>query len=107
MKVVKRKDFLNLLAQSRTPKKRKLLVDWAGKNEIDAISELSLNTLNGNIKLNPKLFKKLQKHRNCLRLLASRKNNIHKKKRIVKQSGGFLNFLIPAALSAAISLLPK
>jgi hypothetical protein len=106
MKTVSRRDFLNLLAESRTAKRRKLLTDWASKKDVDAIGEISLNALKGNVKISPSLFKKLKRKKNVLRLLASKKTNTSKKKGIIKQHGGFLPFLIPAAISAVSSLLP-
>ena len=107
MKTATRKDFLNLLAQSKTPKRRRLLIEWAGKNDLDALSEISLNTLKGNIKLNPSSYKKMQKYKKVLRTLASKKASVNKRKKIVKQHGGFLPFLIPAALSVVSSIVPE
>lgn len=107
MKAIKRKDYLNLLAQSKTPKRRKLLANWATKRDIDAISEIALNTLNGNIKLSNPLYKKLYKDRSNLRSLASKSCSVCKKKNIIAQQGGFLSFLIPAAFSVISSLFKK
>ena len=106
MKTAQRREFLKLLAESKTPKRRKLLTNWASKHDIDAVSEISLNTLNGNIELTPKLFKKLKKYQNVLRVLASKKTTLEKKRRVTKQSGGFLPLLIPAAIGAIANILP-
>ena len=107
MKTVSRRDYIHLLAQSKTPKRRKLLADWATKQDIDAISEIALNTLKGNIKSTPQLYKKLRKNRNILRSLASKNCSICKKRKIIGQQGGFLPLLIPAALSALSGLFKK
>ena len=104
MKTVSRRDYINLLAQSKTPNRRKLLADWATKQDIDAISEIALNTLKGNIILTPQLYKKLRKNRNILRSLASKNCSFCKKRKIIGQQGGFLPLLIPATLSALSSL---
>ena len=55
MKAKQCQEFLKLMAESKSPKRRKLLVDWASNKDIDAISEIALNTLNGNIKLTPNI----------------------------------------------------
>lgn len=107
IKTVTRKDFLNLLAESKNPKRRRLLVEWAGKNDLDAISEISLNTLRGNVKLSPSTYKKIQKYKKALRTLALKKASIKKRKQIIKQQGGFLPFLIPAALLVVSSIVPE
>lgn len=107
MKAASRRDFLNLLAESKTPKKRKLLADWANKNDIDALSEISLNTLKGNVKLSPQMYKKLKRYKTALRTLASKKASLKKRKSVVKQQGGFLPMLIPAALSVMSSIVPE
>ena len=106
MKAKQCQEFLKLMAESKSPKRRKLLVDWASNKDIDAISEIALNTLNGNIKLTPNIYRKIKKHKKIIRLLASTKPKINQKKKIIKQSGGFLPFLIPAAISAVSNLLP-
>ena len=107
MKALKKRDFLTLLAQSKTPKRRALLAEWANKSEIDSLSEIVYNTLRGNIKLNKRLFKKLKRCKNHLRELANKKNSITKKRKIIKQNGGFLSVLIPTALSLLTSVVPK
>ncbi|RWS06700.1 hypothetical protein B4U79_10716, partial [Dinothrombium tinctorium] len=52
--------------------------------------------INGNIKLNPKLKTRLQKHKKIIRALATEKKR-SKRRRIANQIGGILPFLIPAA----------
>ena len=100
MKVLKKSDFLKLFACSKTSKRRKLLTDWAGKEELDALSEIAINALKGNIDLTPKLLSRLKKHRNHLYLLANKKA-INKRKSLIKQHGGFLPWIIPLALETA------
>lgn len=104
--ILKKKEFLRLLSQSKTPKKRKLLVEWAGPSAIHLLSEIALNTLKGNIKLTPSLFKKIKKSRIVLRKLSNKKiPSSTKKNLIVQQGGGFLSILLPAVLSAIPSLI--
>lgn len=106
-KVLQRKDFLTLLAKSKKPKQRKLLMDWAEKADLRALSECTLNVLNGNVPLTPKQRKNLEKFKRSLRILCDIKTSDRIKKREVVQRGGFLQFLIPLALSAATSIIPE
>lgn len=100
MNVIKRRDYLNLLAQSNTPNRRNLLLKWGGRPHIDIISEIAYNCLKGNVTLSKKNFNVLKKHRNILREIASKQNSLAKKKRIISQRGGFLSTLIPIVLTA-------
>ena len=106
-KAVSRKEFLKLLSESKSPKRRKLLADWASKRDIEAVSEIALNTLKGNIKLAPSHFKKLKRKQKALRCLASKKLGIQKKKQILKQHGGFLPALVPIAMGVAAEIIPS
>ena len=67
MNIVDRKHYLKLLAQSKTPYKRRMLANWAGKREIDAVSEIALNCLQGNIKLSKNKYNCMKKYRKDLR----------------------------------------
>lgn len=107
MKAIARKDFLSLLAKSKTSKRRRLLTDWADKADIDAISEISLNTLNGNVKLTPQMRKKLKRHRDAIRMLATKRASLVRRKNLVKQHGGWLSSLIPIALATVTTLVPE
>lgn len=104
-KTLKRKDFLNLLAHSKNARKRKILLQWAEKPEIDAICECILNLLNGNVKISAKHLRKLNKHKHTLRQLCSKQYSMKKKKALLTQHGGFLQFLIPAALQSIPMLI--
>jgi hypothetical protein len=79
MKTRTRKEFLTLLSQSNTPKRRKLLASWADKNDIGAVSEISLNALKGNIALNTRQLEQLRKSRYFMRQLASKRCSVCKK----------------------------
>lgn len=80
---------------------RKLIIRGAPKKLIHALSEICLNTLNGNIPLSPVKLRKAHKYSSQLRKLSSRK---FKGKKKILQRGGFLSFIIGTLLSA---LLPK
>ena len=96
MKAKQCQEFLKLMAESKSPKRRKLLVDWASNKDIDAISEIALNTLNGNIKLTPNIYRKIKKHKKIIRLLASTKPKINQKKNH-KTIWGIFTFPYPSS----------
>ena len=97
MKAKQCQEFLKLMAESKSPKRRKLLVDWASNKDIDAISEIALNTLNGNIKLTPNIYRKIKKHKKIIRLLASTKPKINQKKKNHKTIWGIFTFPYPSS----------
>lgn len=106
-KALQRKDFLELLARSKTAKRRKLLAQWADKNDLMAVSECIENVLKGNVRLTPLQIKKLRRHKKSLRLLAKKNAAISAKKRAIVQNGGFLPFLLPGIVGAlAKTVLP-
>ena len=76
-----------------------------GKRDlILAINECVLNTLNGNVELTKKEREKLEKFKYSLRKLLKKKS-IQYKKKILLQEGGFLQVLLPSAISLIGSLL--
>ena len=99
-KALHRKDFLGLLAQSKNAKRRRLLAEWADKNDLLAVSECIGNVLMGNVKLTPQQIKRLRRHKRSLRILAKKTGSLTEKWRMIAQHGGFLPFLIPTILKA-------
>ena len=97
-------NYLSLLNEQKSPKKRKTLIDFANKNQINAISECVYNVLNNNIKLKEKEIKKLKRHKIPLRLLADKKTSHLGKKKILKQRGGSF---FAAILPTAVGILKK
>ena len=90
-------DTLKLLCDCK--KKLKNSIIKKGKKDlIQAINECVLNTLNGNIDLDPKDIKKLEKFKYSLRKLIKKKS-IKLKKKILLQEGGFLQVLLPSAIT--------
>lgn len=84
---------------------RKQLLKKLPLKTVKTICECVYNTLNGNVKLTPKQKNKLTKYKYTLRKLASKKLTLFNKKRLINQRGGFLNILIPAAVTAISSLI--
>lgn len=90
-----------------SPRSKRNFLRKLPKRAIRCISECCLNTLKGNVKLNPSQKRKLTPHKQVIRTLASKKLPLYKKKKILIQKGGFLNVLIPAALTVLTSLISR
>ena len=102
--ILKRKDYLSLLSKSKSKKRRDALIDLADKNEIQALAEIFLNTIRGNVPLTNAQLKRLEKYKKVLRKLSEKQCSVKKKKKILKQQGGLLPFLLPLAFSALSGL---
>ena len=101
-----RRYFLNLIGNANT-NRRKFLIDIADKGEINAICECADNLLKGNITISNAQKKKLSKYKKYMRFIAQKRTSIKKRKTALKQHGGFLPMLIPAALSVLSSLIGR
>jgi hypothetical protein len=86
---------------------RKKLIRKASRDNIDALSEVALNTLLGNVPLKDEQKKKLKRHRTKIRQLAHRRTSTKKKKILLVQQGGFLPLLLAPLLSALGGLAGK
>ena len=104
-KTLKRKDFLNLLAKSRSAKRRKQIVDRARPDDISAVSECAVNLLKNNIPLSDKNYKKFYKCKHDIRDLAKKRTSLKRKKLIIHQKGGFLQYLIPLAIASVKAII--
>ena len=94
---------LNLLANC-SKKIKDSLIRKGEKDLILSLNECVINTLNGNIALAPKEKFKLKKFKYSLRKLLKNKS-IQKKKKILIQEGGFLQILLPSAITLISALL--
>ena len=83
---------------------RKNLLAKSSKDTIGAICEIIDNLLHNNIPLSQNLKERLRKHKGSLRKLI-KKSQLSEKKKILIQHGGFLQYIIPAAISAISSIL--
>ena len=105
---IRHREYLSLLSKAaKKPVRRNKMVDMADSTEIRAVSECIQNLLEGNVPLDAKVLRQMKKHKTLLRSLAKKCYPVKKKKRILKQKGGFIGTLIPLAISAATSLLPS
>ena len=96
-------DMLRVLANCKS-KLRKAILNNADKELVDAICQCVFNILQGNVKLNTKETHKLKSYRTALRKLVD-KSSLKTKKKILVQKGGFLQFLIPAAITGISSII--
>jgi hypothetical protein len=103
-------------ASKLSPRVRKKLLLLIGGHEdiYKSLQELSLNTKRGIVPLTPVQLKKLLPHRKLIKRLASEaasasrgkatQRSVKYRKRIVSQTGGFLNIVLPI-VSAVLGLL--
>jgi hypothetical protein len=93
--------ILERLAHKKTRAKTIALMDH---NAMTAVCDLVYNVLNGNINISVKDKKKLVKYKKSLRFICKHSSLEHKKK-YLKQKGGFLQYLIPAAITGISSII--
>lgn len=87
------------------PKIRKAIIKYGDTELINTLSEIALNVLNGNSKINNKTKKNLLHYKKQIRCIACSKRSVQSKRRILIQKGGFLPILIGGILSGIIGSL--
>lgn len=102
-RVLKNIEILNLLANCKKCM-RTNIIKSGSKDLIASICECIDNVLSNNAKLTPQDRQILYKYKSPLRKII-KKSSLEKKKKILIQKGGFLQFLIPIAISAISSLI--
>ena len=105
-KILKCQNELKKISSKKSVEKRNKLINNARDCVIDAISEIAKNCLYGNIPLNNCDFKSLSKYKVLLRKL-TKKSSVPRRKKIIIQRGGFLQFLVPSTLSFIESLISE
>ena len=98
--------YLRLLAKS-SPRRKKLLLSQASKEELKSLCEICLNILKGNIPLDDRNFKRLKRNRQTIKVLANSKVPIKVKRQVVNQKGGFLGTVASIAIPLLMSLFTK
>ena len=101
--VKKHMTILKKLSKSSTRDQRKLLRS-SPRELIDALSEITVNVLNGRIRLTPEEIHKLKRYNSRLLRISKKSTPIAEKRRII-QRGGFLSVLLPAAIAVITSLV--
>ena len=96
------KHYLILLEHLTDIKNKPLrlkLVRWFSKNDNfnQAIREISLNIANGNLQLGTTMKRKLRPYAKLIVKLSGA-NDTNSRRKLVNQSGGYLNIALPAIL---------
>jgi hypothetical protein len=104
--VSQNKKFLRTLSQARCPKTRKRLIASATPQQIRALQEIAYNARSPQFPLKQAVISKLIKGRYRLPIYqAGKKGDVEAKRKLFIQHGGFLQYLIPVALSALANLV--
>lgn len=90
-----------------TGKQRKDMIAYANKGQIEAIGEIALNLLKGNILVPNSSFKRLKPHKSKLLYLTRKTPSLKQKKGVLNQKGGFLPALATLIAPLAVDLLGK
>lgn len=98
--------LMELLYKSK-PRMRKVIIAKAGPDFINALCEITLNVLRGNIPLTKHQYNKLKKKKSVIRLVADKKVKLLKKRKTITQHGGFLLPLLGAAIPFVASLFNR
>jgi hypothetical protein len=93
-----------LLEQLAHKRHQKQLIKNAEFHLMTALCDLVHNVLQGNINITEKDRKKLIKYKNQLRHMCKHSTLEHKKKYLL-QKGGFLQYIIPAAIAGISSII--
>jgi len=99
----KNKKLLEVVSECKK-KLRNSIILHSDNDFILTIIECVLNIMNGNVKLNDDNFKILKPYNKTFKKLLKKKISLHEKRKIITQKGGFLQFLIPAVISAVGSI---
>jgi len=105
--ILKRKDFLNLLANSKSSKRRKALIALADSDELKSLVEIFLNALYGNLPIPKSLVKKMRRGKKFIYELVGRKTSAKRRKQLLSkgQVGGILPHLLALGLPAVFGAL--
>ena len=103
--VMRNKVFLRKLALTKSPAKRKQMIDNATRDELLAILECSYNILNFNFKLRPAQRKKLAPHAAYLRKLSRTKSEKNVRRILQRGGGGVFSALLLPVLSTVVGSL--
>ena len=103
---IKRNAVLLKALYHATPRKRKDIIAYGSPDFLQALCEIALNLLKGNIPLSPSQYKTLKRRKKIIRLLADKKIGLKRKHQVLKkQTGGFIFPLLSAAVPLLGNLL--
>ena len=106
MKRVKNNIYCLQLLGKCKPTLRKAILSNGDEELICSICECILNVLNGNVKLEPDVLKKLSRYKKFFRQIAHENDTFNNKKKILVQNGGaWMPFLIPPLIEVVRNIL--
>lgn len=97
---------LNVL-QKASPKLRTAIIKNADTDLIDAISECCKNVLNSATDIPPATLKRLKSAKNDIRKLSNKHQSAKTRRKLIIQKGGFLQYLLPIAISTLSAILNR
>lgn len=78
----------SLIEASSRPRRRQQILEHANRDQINAVSDIVLNTLKNNVPLNPHLMAQLRHHKKTLRDLGKHRNSFqHRRDVLLRQQG--------------------
>ena len=80
--------FLRSVLQEANQHRRRDLLKHANKDQINAMSEMTLNLLKNNIPISPVTMARLRPYRQSLRKLGNRRSSLKKRRRILQNQKG-------------------
>lgn len=99
-------DLLKVL-YAASPKLRKAILRSVDGDVIKCFAECSHNILAGTVKLSPKQRDRLRRLKKQVRMLATRKTSMVKKRHTLVQTGGLSLALLAPIISIAASLISQ
>ena len=106
MRVVAYLYFLQSLANSKSKKRRHLIIDWASNEHIRTVCELFLNILRGLVPLSQHIYNILNKKKTVIRILTDRKVKFSEKRKLLKRSRSLIETL-PAIIEILKKIVPE
>jgi hypothetical protein len=100
-RVVANQSFLRLLHSSNA-KQRKQLCKIANKDQILSVCECAFNILKKNIPITKAQEDQLRRHKRFVYKLVDKSVPLIQKKKVLEQSGGFVQFLLAPVLGAIL-----
>ena len=95
----KNRKLLEIVGECKKKLRNSIILN-SDNDFILTIIECVLNIMNGNVNLNDENFKILKPYNKTFKKLIKKKISLNNKRKIIVQKGGFLQFLIPAIISA-------
>ena len=100
-----RQQLKNLKNLSRASEEvRAAIINKCDRDLVLALAEIIFNVLEGTLDLTPHEIRKLKRYHKTLYTITRKSTSISKKKKILKQKGGFLTTLLPPAIALLSSI---